>query len=240
MRLSFRPLPGLTVAVAILAALLIGLGTWQIERLSWKLGLIAAMNERMHRTPVPVDRGGVVRAHDDYTRVLLKGRFENAKEAYVFTTDSNFGPVYHVLTPFETDSGHVYLVDRGMVPPAKRSPSTRPRGEIEGETRVTGIWRTPDAPGPFTPPPDRKRRIWYARNLDAIAMAEGVRLAAPVVIEADAVPNPGGWPEGGQTVVNLPNNHLAYAMTWFGLAVGLIGVYLGYHVSRGRVGWSWR
>jgi surfeit locus 1 family protein len=56
-----------------------------------------------------------------------------------------------------------------------------------------------------------------------------------VVIEADATPNPGGWPEGGKTVVDFPNNHLQYAITWFGLAAGLIGVYFAYHVSKGRL-----
>ena len=68
-----------------------------------------------------------------------------------------------------------------------------------------------------------------------MAAADGLHLAAPVVIEADATPNPGGWPKGGQTVVDFPNNHLSYAMTWFGLAAGLLGVYFAYHVSKGRL-----
>jgi surfeit locus 1 family protein len=58
-----------------------------------------------------------------------------------------------------------------------------------------------------------------------------------VLIEADATPNPGGWPKGGQTVVDLPNNHLSYAVTWFGLALCLLGVWLAYHVSKGRLAW---
>lgn len=239
MAFRFRPLPGLSLWVLALTALLVGLGVWQIQRLHWKLGLIAGIDRKMHIAPVSVDSAGLKPvAADDYTRVKLKGRFENGKEAYVFSTNHDMGPVYHVLTPFKTDKGPVYLVDRGMVPPAKRDPRTRAQGEIEGETEVVGIWRQPDTPGPFTPPPDLARHIWYARDLKGIARADGIRLAAPVVIEAGPTPNPGGWPKGGQTVINLPNSHLAYAATWFGLAVGLLAVYLAYHVSKGRLSWK--
>ena len=147
-------------------------------------------------------------------------------------------PVYHVLTPFTSDAGRTYLVDRGAVPKEMLAPATRSAGQPQAALTITGIWRTPDAPGAFTPAPDTAHRIWYARDLQAIAAADHIRLAAPVVIEADATPNPGGWPRGGQTVVDLPNNHLSYAFTWFGLAAGLIGVYLAYHVSKGRLVWK--
>lgn len=241
MALSFKPLPGFTITVAIMTAILIGLGIWQIERLHWKLDLIATMNRKMHAAPVPVDGAGAPFAwvaQNDYARVSLTGRFDNAKEAYVFTTGAEGTPVFHVLTPFTTDAGHTYLVDRGMVPIEKRDPATRAEGQIEGETHVIGIWRTPDRPGLFTPSPDLVHRVWYARDVQAIAASDHVRLAAPVVIEADAAPNRGGWPKGGQTVVDLPNNHLSYAITWFGLAAGLVGVYLAYHASKGRLRWT--
>jgi surfeit locus 1 family protein len=241
MALNFRPYPGFTITTAIMTAILIALGVWQVERLHWKLELIATINRKMHGTPIAVEGSGTSLAwlpQNDYARVSLEGRFDNSKEAYVFTTGPEGNPVYHVLTPFTTDAGHIYLVDRGMVPMDKRNPASRPQGQIAGETHIIGIWRTPDGPGLFTPAPDLAHRVWYARDVQAIAASDHVHLAAPVVIEADATPNPGGWPEGGQTVVDLPNNHLSYAITWFGLAAGLIGVYLAYHVSKGRLTWS--
>ncbi len=241
MALSFRPYPGFTIAVAIMTAILIGLGVWQVDRLHWKLDLIATMDRKMHAAPVAVDGAGAPFAwlpQNDYARVSLNGRFDNSKEAYIFTTGPGGIPVYHVLTPFTTDAGHAYLVDRGMVPIDKRDPASRPQGQVEGGAHIVGIWRTPDGPGLFTPAPDVAHRVWYARDIKAIAASEHVSLAAPVVIEADATPNPGGWPQGGQTVVDLPNNHLSYAITWFGLAAGLIGVYLAYHVSKGRLRWT--
>ena len=139
-------------------------------------------------------------------------------------------------TPFLTDKGRIFMVDRGYVPKNKLNPATRI--PVKGETRLVGVWRVPDAPGLFTPDPDLSKRIWYARDLAGITAADHLRLTAPVVIEADAAPNPGGWPKGGQTVVHFRNQHLSYAITWFGLAAGLFGVYLAYHMSKGRLSWT--
>ncbi|HVV26806.1 MAG TPA: SURF1 family protein [Rhizomicrobium sp.] len=233
--MTFRPYPGMTFACAILFALLCGLGVWQLERLQWKLALIAEVNGHMAAPPVSLDRVLTMSPGDaQYRHVTLSGRFDHAHEAYVFTTAEG-EPVYHVLTPLRADDGRVLMVDRGAVPKDRLSPATRAQGNPEGETRVTGVWRTPDAPGFFTPAPDRAHRIWYARDLADIAAADGVTLAAPVVVEADATPNHGGWPKGGQTVVSFRNAHLSYAVTWFGLALVLLGVWLAYHISRGRI-----
>jgi len=233
--MSFRPYPGLTIACAILFALLCGLGAWQLERLQWKLALIATVNSHMAAAPVPLDRIlAMNRDEAQYRRVSLNGRFDHAREAYVFTTDQG-AAVYHVLTPLTTTDGKVLVVDRGEVSKEKLDPATRAAGNVEGEARVTGVWRVPDPPGAFTPPPDTARRIWFSRDLAAIAAADHLTLAAPVVIEADAAPNPGGWPRGGQTVVSFRNQHLSYAVTWFGLALCLLGVWLAYHISRGRI-----
>ena len=242
MGLRFRPYPGFTVTTFAMAAFLVGLGVWQLDRLQWKLALIARMAEKMQAAPIPVDdgHGGLLAANaaNEYTRVFLHGRFDNSREAYVFTTEAGGAPIYHVLTPFTTDAGHTFIVDRGAVPRERLAPATRAAGQTEADIAITGIWRTPDARGAFTPAPDFGHHIWYSRDLTGIAAAEHVRLAAPVLIEADAAPNPGGWPLGGQTVVDLPNNHLSYAFTWFGLAAGLVGVYLAYHVSKGRLSWK--
>ena len=107
---------------------------------------------------------------------------------------------------------------------------------MEGTQHVTGVWRTPDPANLFTPKPDLAKREWFSRDVTAIAQMDGVQLIAPVVVEADATPNPGGLPKGGQTVVSLPNNHLQYAITWYLMALGLLAVYLAYHRQKGRLG----
>ena len=234
--MTFRPYPGLTIACAIAFALLCGLGVWQLERLQWKLALIARVNGHMTAQPVSLDRVMAMTPDEaQYRRVTLQGRFDNAHEAYVFATGKDGDPVYHVLTPFRTDDGRWLMVDRGIVPKDRLDPATRAAGQIAGETSVTGVWRQPDGPGLFTPAPDLKNRIWYARDLKSIAAADHLTLAAPELVEAGPAPNPGGLPLGGQTVVTFRNQHLSYAVTWFGLAAGLLGVWLAYHLSRGRI-----
>jgi surfeit locus 1 family protein len=214
----------------------VALGLWQLDRLQWKLGLIAEVQRNLAAPPLSLDAARKLGPNAQYHRVALDGRFENAKETYLFATDDEGAPVYHVIAPFETRRG-TFLVDRGSVPKERLGPATRRAGQIGGETRLVGVWRTPDSPGWFTPLPDRAHRIWYAHDLAAIAKADGIALRAPVIIEADATPNPGGLPKGGQTRVTFRNEHLQYAITWFALAAVLLGVYIAYHISRGRLGW---
>ncbi len=231
--LRFRPMLGPTLWFVPVFVILMSLGFWQIERLHWKLGLIAEMNANMVAPPLSLDGALALGPRAQYRMMLLRGRFLNDKEAFVFTTGPEGAPVYHILTPLKLDDGRVVMIDRGYILTTLTDP--KKRIAPDGEHLVFGIWRTPDEPGAFTPAPDAAHRIWYARDLKAIAKADGVTLAAPVLIEADATPNAGGWPKGGQTVVNLPNSHLDYALTWFGLAIGMLGVYLSYHMSRGRL-----
>lgn len=237
--MTFRPYPGLTIACALLFAALCGLGSWQLQRLQWKLALIATVNGHMAAAPVSLDRIVAMKPDDaQYRRVTLRGGFDHSQEAYVFTTDAGGAAVYHVLTPFRTEDGKVLMVDRGEVPKEKLDPATRAAGNPDGDVQLTGVWRAPDAPGLFTPPPDLTHRIWYARDLGTIAAADHLALSAPVVIEADASPNPGGWPRGGQTVVSFRNQHLSYAVTWFGLAIVLLCIWFSYNISKGRIAWN--
>ncbi len=234
----FRPLPGVTVATALLFAFLVGLGVWQLQRLQWKLALIEQVNRNMHARPIPLDARGLPYSEtgSEYLHVSLAGRFDNAKEAYIYGIGPEGGPVYHVVVPFTLRGGGTFLVDRGIVPRDMRNPATRPSGLRSGDTAVIGVWRWAETAGPFTPKPDIAHRVWYFRDVAGIAQADGVKLAALAIIEADATPNPGGWPRGGQTVVTFRNEHLQYAITWFLMAAALLGVYLAFHVSRGRLG----
>ena len=236
---TFRPYPGATIATVILLVLLCGLGTWQLDRLQWKLALIARVNANLQAPPLTLDQILALEGEAaQYRRVTVSGRFDHAKEAYAFTTSASGEAVYHVLTPLMLADGRILLIDRGAVPESRRDPALRIAGNPQAETSVTGVWRSPDPPGAFTPAPDHARRIWYARDVAGIAAADGIRLAAPVVIDADATPNPGGWPRGGQTVVEFRNQHLSYAVTWFGLAACLLGVWLAFHISKGRLVWG--
>jgi surfeit locus 1 family protein len=235
MRLFFRPLPAFTIATLILLAALIALGTWQVQRLHWKLGLIAAVNRNLTLPPVSLDTALKLGKNAEYRRVALTGRFDHGKEAYVYGVVEG-GPAYHVVTPLTLEDGRTLLVDRGIVPEKLLDPSRRRAGQVQGTVRVVGVWRSGSVPGLFTPIPQPARRLWFGRDVAAIAAADHVRIAAPVLVEADATPNPGGWPQGGHTVVSFRNEHLQYAITWYALAAALIGVYVAFHIQKGRLG----
>jgi len=235
MRLYFRPLPWFSLLTVLLFAGLIALGNWQIHRLHWKLGLIAAVNRDLAGPPLPLAAVLKLGKDAEYHKVALSGRFDHRHEAYVYGIAEG-APVYHVLTPFLLADGRALIVDRGIVPEELRDPAKRRAGQVEGERQIAGVWRKPDPPGSFTPMVDRARRIWFSRDVEQMARENRLRLVAPVLIEADAAPNPGGWPKGGQTVVTFRNEHLQYAITWYALAGVLIGCYIALHISMGRLG----
>ncbi|MFP4002591.1 MAG: SURF1 family protein, partial [Alphaproteobacteria bacterium] len=114
----------------------------------------------------------------------------------------------------------------------------RAQGQVQGEVELTGVLRTSQEGTAFTPPPDREKRIWYARNIEDMAEAAGVEDAPPVIVAAgpEATP-PGGWPRGGATRLEFVNRHLEYALTWFALAAVLVVIYLVYHYVRGHLRW---
>lgn len=224
-----------TLFVAPGLALLIGLGVWQIARLREKEVLIASVQAGFNSAPESLDKllaAGAAGA--EWHHVRVSGHFLHDKEQYLFAQGPMGATGVQVVTPFVQADGRIILVDRGFIPDQLRNPARRAQGEIAGQVSLTGVVRLSEKPGAFTPAPDLKTRLWFIKDVPAMAKAAGVP-ALPVLIEADATPNPGGWPLGGQTRIDIPNDHLGYAMTWFALALALLGVYFVYHHSRGRL-----
>jgi surfeit locus 1 family protein len=225
-----RGLVQLTALMLAALAVLLGLGVWQLQRLQWKEGLIAQIEARTKGAPIALEEAeSLAREGRDpsYYRVSVEGRFHHSKERYLYAvSDGRVG--WHVITPLETADGQMVLVDRGFVPAELRDPSSRPAGQIESVTTVTGIVRGPDTQGLFTPDNEPGANRWFWRDLHAMARSmfrQRLIDVAPFFIEADATPVPGGWPEGGQTRLDIPNNHLQYAITWFLLAAALLVIY---------------
>lgn len=230
-----KDLIGFTTLAFAALAVLIGLGIWQVKRLHWKEGLIAAIDARTKGEPISLDQAVALAKEGrdaSYYRVRVEGRFDNTKERYLFSQSISDGtPGWHVITPFTTTQGVLVLVDRGFVPDQLKDSSTRASGEIEGTTTVTGIVRIPETQGLFTPNNEPEVNRWFWRDLNGmvISMFPTATLdVPPFFIEAEKSEVPGAWPEGGQTRLSLPNNHLQYAITWFGLAAALIVIYAFY------------
>jgi surfeit locus 1 family protein len=206
---------------------LLGLGTWQIERLIWKEGLIADRQAAVSAPPVALPSSRDAAQALEYHRVAVTGHFLNDRELYLGATSEDGHPGYQVITPLMLADGRALLVERGFVPQERRDPSSRPEGELEGDATVTGLLRVPPAGRPywFIPDNSASRNYWLYVDIPAMAAAARVDKVLPFYVDADATANPGGLPVGGQTRVDLPNNHLQYAITWYALAAGLIVVY---------------
>ena len=218
----------LVVAVLSLVAIagLTALGFWQLERRDWKLHLIDQVAQRVDAAaiaaPGPAGWSSITTATDEYRHVRATGHFRNDEETLVEAVTVR-GSGFWVLTPLVTDQGFTALVNRGFVPADKRLPATRAAGQIGGQTSVTGLLRITEPGGGFLRSNDPRTDHWYSRDVAAIAAARRLTGAAPYFIDADAAPNAGGLPVGGLTVVAFPNNHLIYALTWFALALMLVG-----------------
>jgi surfeit locus 1 family protein len=223
--------PGLATLVAL--AILIGLGAWQVQRKAWKDGLIAQIEARAYGEPGSIVPEADWRAwrpdQDEFRRVRISGTFQHSFETPVYglAPGQPGAPAqgYYLMTPLELRGGAIVMVNRGFVPTELRDPASRPQSQPPGEATVTGLVRAPEARNAFTPADDPARGTWFTRDPQAIAKARDLKRVAPFYVEADATPNPGGWPKGGQTRLDLPNNHLQYAFTWFGIALTLIGVF---------------
>jgi surfeit locus 1 family protein len=233
-----------TVFTAVGVVILIGLGIWQLDRRIWKENLINTLTTRLARAPQdlpPRDRWSRLTASaDEYTRVRFPAEFLDAQEALVYTPGSAFrpdvkGPGYWVFAPVRLAGGSIVLVDRGFVPPDRKDPASRASGTPRGSIDIVGVMRWPEARGLFTPADEPQNNVWFLRDSVAIAAAKKWTSAAPFYIEQESPVPGGGLPLPGRLAVALPNNHLQYAITWFGLALGLAGVYVVWiarHISR--------
>jgi surfeit locus 1 family protein len=230
----------LATLALLLAVLFAVLGTWQVYRLQWKLDLIARVDARVHAAPVappPAARWRTVTPDaDEYRHVAVSGTylFDLTTPVQALTEE---GSGYWLLTPLCTTDGAVILVNRGFIPAELGARTRYTQGRAGGNpcagtgnaaVRVTGLLRTSERAGPFSRSNDPVNGRWYIRDVAAIRAARGLPQAAPFFIDAAAGQNPPGSPDqplGGLTVVNFHNSHLVYAITWYALALMVLGAW---------------
>jgi len=221
------------LSIPVLILLLI-LGTWQVQRLHWKEGLIQRVQERMAETPVPLETIVSLQAQGqdiDYRPVTLSGSFLHQGERhYLATWQGQSG--FFVHTPLDLGGGRYIFVNRGFVPYDQKDPATREAGQVPGRVDIGGLSRLPETEKPsfLVPDNDIAKNVFYWRDIPAMARSAGLRedQVYPFFVDADSKPNPGGLPVGGVTLVNFPNKHLEYAVTWYGLAFALMVVLLSW------------
>ena len=230
-----------TIMTALMVPVLISLGTWQLHRKAWKEDLIAKIEARRTAEPVSYIASlseAVKTGEVEYVRVKVTGTFDHSTERHLYApTPQSQG--WHVFTLLRPDGGQPpVFINRGWVPDSLKDPAKRAEGQVSGPVTLTGLARADQVANTFTPVNDAKGNRWYSR--DTWAMRWGteeppsadqlatMRLQgyAPFSIDAEAEPaNLGGWPKGGTTEIHLYNSHLQYVVTWYGLALTLIGVF---------------
>lgn len=220
--------------IAIVAALgvLLCLGTWQVKRLQWKEALLSTIQARLQAEPATLDQIVALKAAGqdiEYRPVRLTGSFRHQNEQFFFAT-LNGRTGYFVYTPFALEEGGLVFVNRGFVDVDARDPASRPEGQVRGPLTIVGLARDrlSGKPSWAVPDNDPAANIFYWKDLDAMAANAGIEPSVAglrdVFVDADASANPGGQPVGAVTRIDLPNNHLQYAITWYGLALALLGV----------------
>jgi surfeit locus 1 family protein len=213
------------LGVAMFAGFM-ALGIWQVHRRTWKHDLVARVDARVHAEPIGApgrDQWPAVNAtNDEYQRVKLTGTFQPDKSVRV-RASTELGAGSWLLTPMRTQDGSMVIVNRGFVATTWCGGKATCGSGPNGETTVVGLLRISEPKGAFLQANDPANDRWYSRDVAAIGAAQGLGTAAPYFVDADAASSPGrdgnDGPVGGLTVIAFPDNHLMYALTWFGLAL---------------------
>jgi len=229
------------IFTVVVIGVLTALGTWQMERLAWKQGLIAELDKKLSAKPVdlpPRERwGGLNPTADEFRRVAFPAEFIGGEEALVYSSGSSLrpdaaGPGYWVFAPARLSDGSIVLVNRGFVPEGKQAADAH--AQASGVVDIVGVMRWPEARGPFTPKDDPAKGLWFVRDPAAMAAARKWDVTAPFYVDQEAPVPSGGLPKAGPLRAALPNNHLQYAVTWYGLALATFVAALFFWRSRRR------
>ena len=229
-------LPFILTLIAL--GVLLSLGNWQMQRMAWKADLIKLVNERV-ASPAISFKELVQRSSNlediRFQPVRLSGIFDHSEERHYFLPYK--GKVgWHVITPFVLTSGETVLVDRGFVPNALKEAKERPKGLIAGLQEIEGLVRLSEERNYFSPLNDVRQNKWYVRDLKelygSLKRPEDGQSSWPFMVDQKRTSTSGEWPLPGVTKVTFTDKHFGYALTWYGLALTLIGVFLAFAYSR--------
>jgi surfeit locus 1 family protein len=237
--LKLRPLKWPTITMIPIVLFSLSLGFWQMERRAWKRDILDRIETNQAAAPLTLDellKGDPLRF--EYGRVKVSGSFAHDKEFYLAARSLKDKVGMQVVTPLRADNGAIVLFDRGWIPSEKKEPAKRAEGQLPGKVELVGIVRRNQIKRQFAPDNDPAQNFWFHVDVPVMRQMAGGQ-PDPVLdsffLEADATANPGGVPIGGQTRLDIPNDHLQYAITWFLIALAGAGVYLAYHWENGRL-----
>lgn len=231
--MPFRPklIPTLFTIPSLIV--LIALGTWQIQRLEWKEGLIEQLQTRAQQAPAPIPEGPLTADEHEFIPVTVTGEFDHAHEFHLVNRALNGEAGINVVTPFRLEDGRTILVNRGWVPFEERDASNRPEAQVTGEQTVTGLLRFVKPQSwieeQVVPPNEPGNNAWFQIDPDAMARVAGVDSLPDWYVLSGDTNVPGGYPRGQQWRLDIRNDHLQYAITWYSLAIALLVIYVLFH-----------
>jgi cytochrome oxidase assembly protein ShyY1 len=222
---------GFVVFTLAMLALLLGLGIWQLQRRVEKHALIAALTERLAAAPVslphPAQWSGLSPAQDEFRRVSFDAVYQRLPDAMVYSSgsavrDDISGPGTWSFLPARLPDGEIIVINAGFVQNTMQDRPVEDRAVaplITGQSaKLTGYLRFPEQAGLLTPPEDPVKRLWFTRDHRAMAKALGWGQVAPFYVDLELPVPANGIPKPGPLEVHLRDEHLQYAITWFGLA----------------------
>jgi surfeit locus 1 family protein len=227
--------------VAVALCVLVVLGTWQLERKAWKDALIAELEAKLAAPPTDLPARErwprLTAATDEFRRVAFPAAFLPGEEALVYSSGSSLrpdvsGPGYFVFAPARLTGGSIVVVNRGFVPEGRQDAGTHrpPAGVVD----IVGVMRWPEQRGTFTPADEPAKGLWFARDPAAMAAAKNWGTIAPFYVDQEGPQPAGGLPKAGPLKASLPNNHLQYAVTWYGLALVIFLAAIAFWRARRR------
>ncbi len=238
MKIHFKPMLWPSIFSILIFAMLISFGTWQVKRLFWKEALIQDYLMQSKSNPITVPNELDKSSINEFKSIMILGSFMHDNEIYITgkTYEGNAG--FHVVTPFKMENNKLVLINRGWVSESYKNPDKRKFSLTKGLVKLKGIIRHPQQKGYFVPENDGKNGFWFTIIPEQIF--DHINITSnPIIdnyyIDALRISKKLTLPIGVDGEPKFRNQHLSYAITWYGLALSLLFVYFSYHVSSGRL-----
>lgn len=238
---------GLAVIALVMVSVLVSLGVWQLRRKEEKQALISALTERLAAAPVALPAVAswptLHPAHDEFRRVRFSATLEAKPDAMVYSSGSSVrddinGPGTWAFLPARLADGRSIVINAGFVQNTMQDRAQQDRAlkplVTGAPVELTGYLRFPEAAGTLTPHEDSGKRLWFTRDVPSMARALGWGEVAPFYIDLESPQPVSGTPKPGALHVRLKDDHLQYAITWFGLALVVAGAFAAWVIQRRR------
>ena len=233
MKIYFKPSVWLTIFAFPSFLILIILGSWQVQRLSWKSNLISNYNNNFQQAPITVKELFKDRKKNKYRRTVIYGEYDHANEIQIIgkTYEGNAG--FHIISPFILENNEIIYINRGWVPKKYADKKTRKFSLLEDKVRVVGLVRLPQKKGYFVPENEPENGFWFTIIPEELNGHLNIIGEKEFYIDELNIDEKLKLPMPANGKVQVPNNHLQYAITWYSLALGLLIVYFAWHRQNG-------